>query len=42
MNGSDQFNKIEEFGKTLQNLIDEKAKEKVIALLKLIFWLILF
>nr|CAD2189505.1 unnamed protein product [Meloidogyne enterolobii] len=28
INGSDQLNKIEEFGKTLQNLIDEKAKEK--------------
>nr|CAD2179825.1 unnamed protein product [Meloidogyne enterolobii] len=28
INGSDQLTKIEEFGKTLQNLIDEKAKEK--------------
>nr|CAD2195746.1 unnamed protein product [Meloidogyne enterolobii] len=28
INGSDQLSKIEEFGKTLQNLIDEKAKEK--------------
>uniref|UniRef100_A0A915PCZ3 Ubiquitin-like domain-containing protein n=1 Tax=Meloidogyne floridensis TaxID=298350 RepID=A0A915PCZ3_9BILA len=28
INGSDQLIKIEEFGKTLQNLIDEKAKEK--------------
>uniref|UniRef100_A0A915LQ94 EF-hand domain-containing protein n=1 Tax=Meloidogyne javanica TaxID=6303 RepID=A0A915LQ94_MELJA len=28
INGSDQLIKIEEFGKTLQNLINEKAKEK--------------
>uniref|UniRef100_A0A914NI54 Uncharacterized protein n=1 Tax=Meloidogyne incognita TaxID=6306 RepID=A0A914NI54_MELIC len=28
INGSDQLIKIEEFGKTLQNLIDEKAKER--------------